>query len=154
MASLSSLRSEFRDRRQQSELQVVESLLGMIEFSDRQTTNIYERAAGLVNALRDEAKPGLMESFLAEYGLSTDEGVALMCLAEAYLRTPDDLTMDALIRDKIGAGPVVQAPGWCRFAICKCQHLGLDVERQGISKQKGRRKRSRGYHAESRSAAR
>ena len=104
MASLLSLRSEFRQRRQDSEQQVVESLLAMINLNSEQTTAIQSRAAALVNALRDEAKPGLMESFLAEYGLSTDEGVALMCLAEAYLRTPDDLTMDALIRDKIGAG--------------------------------------------------
>ena len=42
-----------------------------------------------------------MEVFLAEYGLSTDEGVALMCLAEALLRVPDADTMDALIEDKI-----------------------------------------------------
>ena len=104
MTSLSSLRSEFRRRRQQSEQDVVKSLLEMIEITEQQTTSIFNTAASLVNALRDEAKPGLMESFLAEYGLSTDEGVALMCLAEAYLRTPDDLTMDALIRDKIGAG--------------------------------------------------
>ena len=46
-------------------------------------------------------KPGLMEVFLAEYGLSTDEGIALMCLAEALLRVPDATTMDALIEDKI-----------------------------------------------------
>jgi RHH-type proline utilization regulon transcriptional repressor/proline dehydrogenase/delta 1-pyrroline-5-carboxylate dehydrogenase len=42
-----------------------------------------------------------MEVFLAEYGLSTDEGIALMCLAEALLRVPDAETMDALIEDKI-----------------------------------------------------
>ena len=42
-----------------------------------------------------------MQSFLAEYGLSTDEGVALMCLAEALLRVPDADTIDALIEDKI-----------------------------------------------------
>ena len=42
-----------------------------------------------------------MEVFLAEYGLSTDEGIALMCLAEALLRVPDADTMDALIEDKI-----------------------------------------------------
>ena len=44
---------------------------------------------------------GLMEVFLAEYGLSTDEGVALMCLAEALLRVPDAETIDELIEDKI-----------------------------------------------------
>ncbi|NBE08049.1 bifunctional proline dehydrogenase/L-glutamate gamma-semialdehyde dehydrogenase PutA [Paragemmobacter ruber] len=57
--------------------------------------------AGLVRRIRDSVKPGLMEVFLAEYGLSTEEGVALMCLAEALLRVPDAETMDALIEDKI-----------------------------------------------------
>ncbi|WP_127104803.1 bifunctional proline dehydrogenase/L-glutamate gamma-semialdehyde dehydrogenase PutA [Pararhodobacter zhoushanensis] len=62
---------------------------------------ITTRAADLVRAIRSGAKPGLMEVFLAEYGLSTDEGIALMCLAEALLRVPDAGTMDALIEDKI-----------------------------------------------------
>ncbi|TGD64710.1 bifunctional proline dehydrogenase/L-glutamate gamma-semialdehyde dehydrogenase PutA [Tabrizicola sp. WMC-M-20] len=57
--------------------------------------------ADLVTRIRRSAKPGLMEVFLAEYGLSTDEGIALMCLAEALLRVPDADTMDALIEDKI-----------------------------------------------------
>ena len=42
-----------------------------------------------------------MEAFLAEYGLSSDEGVGLMCLAEALLRVPDAETIDELIADKI-----------------------------------------------------
>ena len=57
--------------------------------------------ADLVARIRASVKPGLMEVFLAEYGLSTEEGVALMCLAEALLRVPDAETMDALINDKI-----------------------------------------------------
>jgi len=59
------------------------------------------RAETLVRRLREDTKPGLMETFLAEYGLSTEEGVALMCLAEALLRVPDAETIDALIEDKI-----------------------------------------------------
>ncbi len=51
--------------------------------------------------IRSHSTPGLMEVFLAEYGLSTDEGIALMCLAEALLRVPDADTIDALIEDKI-----------------------------------------------------
>ncbi|MGY6706332.1 bifunctional proline dehydrogenase/L-glutamate gamma-semialdehyde dehydrogenase PutA [Roseinatronobacter sp.] len=58
-------------------------------------------AAGLVHDIRTHATPGLMEVFLAEYGLSTDEGIALMCLAEALLRVPDAATIDDLIEDKI-----------------------------------------------------
>ncbi|MES2667581.1 MAG: bifunctional proline dehydrogenase/L-glutamate gamma-semialdehyde dehydrogenase PutA [Pseudomonadota bacterium] len=57
--------------------------------------------ADLVRRIRASVKPGLMEVFLAEYGLSTEEGIALMCLAEALLRVPDATTMDALIEDKI-----------------------------------------------------
>ena len=60
-----------------------------------------ELARALVIKLRSDAKPSMMEKFLGEYGLSTDEGVALMCLAEALLRVPDSETMDALIEDKI-----------------------------------------------------
>ncbi len=62
---------------------------------------ICANAADLVRAIRGTTQPGLMEVFLAEYGLSTDEGVALMCLAEALLRVPDADTIDALIEDKI-----------------------------------------------------
>ncbi len=57
--------------------------------------------ADLVRRIRANVRPGLMEVFLAEYGLSTEEGIALMCLAEALLRVPDADTMDALIEDKI-----------------------------------------------------
>ncbi|MEL6795041.1 MAG: bifunctional proline dehydrogenase/L-glutamate gamma-semialdehyde dehydrogenase, partial [Pseudomonadota bacterium] len=62
---------------------------------------ISAEAADLVRAVRASSSPGLMESFLAEYGLSTEEGVALMCLAEALLRVPDAETIDDLIQDKI-----------------------------------------------------
>ena len=53
-----------------------------------------------VRTTRKEASP--IDSFLHEYDLSTQEGVALMCLAESLLRVPDSVTADRLIRDKIG----------------------------------------------------
>lgn len=84
---------------------------------------IQDRAHGLVRHLREDSKPGLMELMLAEYGLSTDEGVALMCLAEALLRVPDYETMDDLIEDKIApsqwgrhlgqsASPLINSSTW------------------------------------------
>ena len=45
-----------------------------------------------------------MQGLIQEFSLSSQEGVALMCLAEALLRIPDTATRDALIRDKIGDG--------------------------------------------------
>jgi len=79
--------------------------------------------ADLVRKIRADVRPGLMEVFLAEYGLSTEEGIALMCLAEALLRVPDADTMDRLIEDKIApsdwgrhlgqsASPLVNASTW------------------------------------------
>lgn len=80
------------------------TLAGLIDtaaLSPADRAQISARAANLVTAIRTTAAPGLMEVFLAEYGLSTDEGVSLMCLAEALLRVPDADTIDALIEDKI-----------------------------------------------------
>ena len=80
-------------------------------------------AVDLVRSVRAGAGASIMQGFLAEYGLSTREGVALMCLAEALLRVPDSETIDALIEDKIGASdwaahlgqsssPLVNASTW------------------------------------------
>ncbi|MDR3539257.1 MAG: trifunctional transcriptional regulator/proline dehydrogenase/L-glutamate gamma-semialdehyde dehydrogenase [Acetobacteraceae bacterium] len=61
-------------------------------------------ATTLVTALRTKGTRGPVEGLVREYDLSSQEGVALMCLAEALLRIPDAATRDALIRDKIGTG--------------------------------------------------
>ncbi len=61
-------------------------------------------ARKLVTGLRASQKKGGVEALVREYALSSEEGVALMCLAEALLRIPDSATRDALIRDKIGGG--------------------------------------------------
>ncbi len=83
------------------EATLVGDLLTQAAMDADQRARVQARGADLVRAIRASAKPGLMEVFLAEYGLSTDEGIALMCLAEALLRVPDAETMDALIEDKI-----------------------------------------------------
>jgi RHH-type proline utilization regulon transcriptional repressor/proline dehydrogenase/delta 1-pyrroline-5-carboxylate dehydrogenase len=61
-------------------------------------------ARRLVETLRAQGTRGTVEGLIREYALSSQEGVALMCLAEALLRIPDMATRDALIRDKIGTG--------------------------------------------------
>ena len=57
-------------------------------------------AVDLVERARRRKASGL-DAFLQQFGLATEEGIALMCLAEALLRVPDSRTADALIRDKI-----------------------------------------------------
>ena len=71
------------------------------DLPETDRARIAARGADLVREIRDNSDPSLMELFLEEYGLSTDEGVALMCLAEALLRVPDAATIDDLIEDKI-----------------------------------------------------
>ncbi|WP_102108910.1 bifunctional proline dehydrogenase/L-glutamate gamma-semialdehyde dehydrogenase PutA [Oceaniglobus roseus] len=80
---------------------VLAGLVDTAALSPEERAKIAADAADLVRQIRSSAKPGLMEVFLAEYGLSTEEGIALMCLAEALLRVPDAETIDELIEDKI-----------------------------------------------------
>ena len=62
-------------------------------------------AAKLVRAARaSRHEHGGVDAFMHEYGLTSEEGVILMCLAEALLRIPDKDTADALIAEKIGEG--------------------------------------------------
>jgi len=67
---------------------------------------VHTLAARLVQALREKRhkKTSGVEALVQEYSLSSQEGVALMCLAEALLRIPDRATRDALIRDKVSKG--------------------------------------------------
>ncbi|MBA2933236.1 trifunctional transcriptional regulator/proline dehydrogenase/L-glutamate gamma-semialdehyde dehydrogenase [Sphingomonas sp. CGMCC 1.13654] len=65
---------------------------------------VAETARQLVTTLRANHKGSGVEGLVQEYSLSSEEGVALMCLAEALLRIPDAATRDDLIRDKIAEG--------------------------------------------------
>ena len=76
----------------------------------RSPRRLRERKAGTGRA-------GLVQGLLQEYALSSQEGVALMCLAEALLRIPDAATRDALIRDKIAQRPVARRT-WARAPRC------------------------------------
>ncbi len=101
MANLTLQRAAIRKSAIMSETECLDQLQAKHAISHALRLQSKARAVDLVRAIRSDSNPGLMEVFLAEYGLSTDEGVALMCLAEALLRVPDAYTMDALIEDKI-----------------------------------------------------
>ncbi|MBI2737484.1 MAG: trifunctional transcriptional regulator/proline dehydrogenase/L-glutamate gamma-semialdehyde dehydrogenase [Rhodospirillales bacterium] len=80
------------------------SLIEQAKLAPARTQRARALAVRLVEALRKKTPSGGVEGLIHEYALSSQEGVALMCLAEALLRIPDDDTRDALIRDKIGGG--------------------------------------------------
>ncbi|MEY3182649.1 MAG: bifunctional protein PutA [Pseudomonadota bacterium] len=87
-----------------SEAECLESLKDSVVLSSAQLSQIHDQARQLVVSVRKRrlGKGGL-DAFLFEYDLSSEEGIALMCLAEALLRIPDSETIDRLIRDKITA---------------------------------------------------
>ncbi|SMQ60533.1 L-proline dehydrogenase /delta-1-pyrroline-5-carboxylate dehydrogenase [Devosia lucknowensis] len=97
-----SLRAQIRARLYADESSLVRQLISETGLDGGARRAISDRAAGLVESVRSGTKLGLMESFLAEYGLDSEEGLALMSLAEALLRVPDSDTIDALIHDKVG----------------------------------------------------
>jgi RHH-type transcriptional regulator, proline utilization regulon repressor / proline dehydrogenase / delta 1-pyrroline-5-carboxylate dehydrogenase len=86
------------------EPECVPPLIEQARLTPARTQRARALATRLVEKLREMTPSGGVEGLIHEYALSSQEGVALMCLAEALLRIPDDDTRDALIRDKIGGG--------------------------------------------------
>jgi RHH-type proline utilization regulon transcriptional repressor/proline dehydrogenase/delta 1-pyrroline-5-carboxylate dehydrogenase len=86
------------------ERECVRALLGAASLPLALREPARATARSLVTALRAKQRGGGIEGLVQEYALSSQEGVALMCLAEAMLRIPDNATRDALIRDKLAEG--------------------------------------------------
>jgi len=101
---LDTIRTVMRAAYLANEQDCVEALLSRVDLPQTQRQQMSAQAADLVRHVRSHSSPTMMEKFLGEYGLSTKEGVALMCMAEALLRVPDKATIDALIEDKVQAG--------------------------------------------------
>ena len=120
---LTEIRATMRAAILEDEARAVRDRVDAAGLTRTDRESMVARAVELIRTTRARAGSSIMQGFLAEYGLSTREGVALMCLAEALLRVPDTETIDALIEDKIGASdwaahlghsssPLVNASTW------------------------------------------
>ncbi len=87
-----------------SEPQLLRELADQAKLSEAERGRVLTQARALLAELRAPGRGGWIDRFLQEYSLSSDEGAALLGLAEAYLRVPDPGTADALIRDKLARG--------------------------------------------------
>ena len=88
----------------EDERTAIASLLASVPLNPQARLEVIEEAQALVRSARGTARrQGVVENFLQEFSLSTREGLALMCLAEALLRTPDEETRDRLIAEKIAS---------------------------------------------------
>jgi RHH-type proline utilization regulon transcriptional repressor/proline dehydrogenase/delta 1-pyrroline-5-carboxylate dehydrogenase len=103
LATPEPLRAEIDRHYHADEASLVKKLLASARLEPAATDRVNQRARSLVSAVRaKKAEQGLLDAFMQEYDLSSEEGVVLMCLAEALLRIPDDETAEKLIADKLG----------------------------------------------------
>lgn len=99
------LRLQIVNYKHLDEERCVTNLLNHLTLDQEQRDRIRQQAIGLVDQCRANNNSGdLLDAFLLEFGLSNQEGVALMCLAESLLRVPDNATADELIAEKITTG--------------------------------------------------
>ena len=120
-----------------NETEALKSLLKNADIDAVLRERIELKAVDLVKRIRSDSEPGMMELFLGEYGLSSDEGVALMCLAEALLRVPDGETMDALIEDKIAPSAWGQHLGESHSSLVNASTWALFVTGKVLQEEEG-----------------
>ncbi|XQW85574.1 bifunctional proline dehydrogenase/L-glutamate gamma-semialdehyde dehydrogenase PutA [Thalassotalea piscium] len=105
LTTTNSIRQTIRNTYRADENEILAALLPIAEISVDAKSRAWEYARQLVvNIRKDQIGKGGVDALLNEFSLSTDEGVVLMCLAEALLRVPDKHTADRLIRDKLANG--------------------------------------------------
>lgn len=104
MQSLAQYRDAIASRHRIAEETALAQLLPLASSTSAEQPRIDETTRSLLGALRRHPDAGLVERFMREYSLSSDEGIALMSLAEAYLRIPDAHTANLLIHDKVQMG--------------------------------------------------
>ncbi|MET0808049.1 MAG: bifunctional proline dehydrogenase/L-glutamate gamma-semialdehyde dehydrogenase, partial [Pseudoxanthomonas sp.] len=102
-ADASALRQAITAAWMRDETEHVRELLGHARLPAPEQAQAQALAADLVRRVRGRAHDqGAIEAFMRQYDLGSEEGVLLMCVAEALLRIPDQDTADKLIRDKLG----------------------------------------------------
>lgn len=123
----SALRQAITSAYRLSEPDCLKPLLEVASVDRELGERIGDTARMLITALRAKHKGSGVEGLVHEYSLSSQEGVALMCLAEALLRIPDTATRDALIRDKIATGDWKSHMGGDRSLFVNAASWGLVV---------------------------
>jgi RHH-type proline utilization regulon transcriptional repressor/proline dehydrogenase/delta 1-pyrroline-5-carboxylate dehydrogenase len=115
------------ERKYAPEAEVLAALLDSPPLDADEQAAVHDEAQALAAAARRQAghRRGVVESFLQEFSLGTREGLALMCLAEALLRIPDQATRDALIAEKIGSADWARHLGQSESLFVNASTWGL-----------------------------
>ncbi len=98
---LRELRTRIRQTTSADEKAMIKTLIGASALSAERRQAVLAQSVALVERCRKIShKAGTLDAFLQEFGLSNNEGIALMCLAEALLRVPDEATANRLMAEK------------------------------------------------------
>lgn len=121
------------------EAECLERLLASLPWDAARAQRVDRTARDFVTRVRAaKRKTGELESFLQQYGLDTEEGLALMTLAEALLRIPDAHTADLLIRDKMAAAEWLSKQGGSKDLLVKAAGFGLSLVSKTLDSAVGR----------------
>lgn len=115
------------------EPEVLKSLLRDAALSPEARRRVEKRAMAMLTALRGAQSSGWVNQFLQEYRLNTSEGIALLSLAEAFLRVPDPETADQLIADKLGNADWRAHAGKSHSSLVNSATWGLVIGRALVS---------------------
>ncbi|MDF7673391.1 bifunctional proline dehydrogenase/L-glutamate gamma-semialdehyde dehydrogenase PutA [Acetobacteraceae bacterium ESL0709] len=129
----SDLRLRITERTRKSEEECIREFLGREILTQEQKTLATETAMRLARSLRNQKRPGIVEQLVQEFSLASEEGVALMSLAEALLRTPDEATRDDLIRDQVCLGNWLSHSGRGKPLIINAASWGLALTRDIVA---------------------
>ena len=120
------LYSKIAEYHHADEDKAVAHCLKQLSWDEARAKGVGAQAAAMVEELRRKGAPmGQLEAFLKDYSLDTEEGLSLMCLAEALLRVPDKATANELIRDKVAAANWLDAAGGSEDWVVKAAGVGL-----------------------------
>ncbi|HET9428249.1 MAG TPA: proline dehydrogenase family protein, partial [Allosphingosinicella sp.] len=122
-------REEIRRLHRAPEPEVLRPLLRDAGLDSESRARVEKKALAMLDDLRAAQARGWVNQFLQEYRLNTQEGVALLSLAEAFLRVPDPETADSLIADKLGGGDWRSHKGRANSALVNTATWGLVIGR-------------------------
>ena len=124
-----SARADIRRLHRAPEPEVLKPLLRDARLDADSRRRVEHRALAMLAELRAAQGSGWVNQFLQEYRLNTSEGIALLSLAEAFLRVPDPETADALIADKLGTADWRAHKGKSNSALVNSATWGLVIGR-------------------------
>jgi len=120
-------RKNMRNARVMDEGEILNYLKLFEKTSLNQRKDLQQKTASLIKDLRVSNQPDLLSLFISEYNLTSDEGLSLMTLVEAFLRVPDNKTRDKLFIDKVARKGWTKHIGGSKSSMVNIATIALTI---------------------------